>query len=166
MVKTPKVGQFNNENKFLKIRGLYVSIYRYHIRDGKKSPVLLHRRVVEPEFIQLWFKLSELKFSMDLYNQLSDDSKDYLSFCFHTIHPQLENRELEIETGKKSRKLQERLVLLEGIIMSGNINRELIEELNEILDKLVRSSQIPAKQGARMKKRVERTYQSIKNSVK
>lgn len=148
-------------NKFIKINGLYVSIYRNY-RD---QPVLLHRRVVEPAFIQLWYKLSELEFDNDLYNQLSDENKDYLSFCFHTIYPELENKHLEIETAKKSRKLQERLVLLEGMIMAGNINIELVNELNGILDKLVKSSQIPAKQGSRMKARVRRTYNKMCDSV-
>ena len=151
-----------NINKFIKINGCYVSIYRTH----RNQPVLLHRRVVEPAFIQLWYKLSELDFDMDLYNQLSDENKDYLSLCFHTIYPHLENKQLEIETAKKSRKLQERLVLLEGIIVAGNVNIELINELNEILDKLVKSSQIPVKQGARMKNRVRRTYEAMLKVVK
>ncbi len=150
-----------NNNKFIKINGCYVSLYRFY----RNIPVLLHRRVVEPAFIQLWYKLSELEFDIDLYTQLSDENKDYLSFCFHTIYPQLENKQLEIETAKKSRKLQERLVLLEGMIMSGNINKELITELNEILNKLVKSSQIPAKQGARMKNRVKRTYDAMKKNI-
>lgn len=164
-MKTPKIGQFDNVNKFLKINGLYVSIYRYHIRDGQKKPVLLHRRVVEPAFIQLYYKLSELGFDIDLYNQLSEENKDYLSFVFHTIHPHLENKKLEIETAKKSRKLQERLVLLEGMIMAGNINIELVNELSEILEKLIKSSQIPRKQGARMLARVKRTYEATKKTI-
>jgi hypothetical protein len=150
-----------NNNKFIKINGCYVSIYRIY----RTQPVLLHRRVVEPAFIQLYYKLSELDFDMDLYNELSDENKDYLSFVFHSIHPHLENKRLEIETAKKSRKLQERLVLLEGMIMSGNINIELVNELNEILDKLIKSSQIPAKQGARMKNRVKRTYEAMKKNI-
>ena len=151
----------DNKNKFVKINGCYISLYRYY----RNQPILLHRRVVEPAFIQLWYKLSELEFDIDLYNELCDDNKDYLSFIFNTVYPQLENKYLEIETAKKSRKLQERLVLIEGLIGAGNISIELIKELNEILDKLVAGNQIPAKQASRMKARVKRSYDAMKASI-
>jgi len=71
----------------------------------------------------------------------------------------------ELPVVEKIKKVQQRLVLLEGMIMAGNINKELIDEVNDILDGLVKSQQLPQKQASRMKKRIERTYNSIKSTI-
>lgn len=98
-----------------------------------------------------------------LSDQISDENKDWFSNCYHLTN-QPENKYLEIAISKNS-KIQQRLVLLEGIIMAGNINKDIIEEINDILDKLVKSQQLPQKQASRMKNRIERTYKAIQNTV-
>lgn len=146
--------------KYIKIKGLYVALYREHTI----KPVLFGRRLVEPAWIELWFKATEGQWDDSLWEQISDDNKDWFSNCYHVTN-QPDNKYLEIAVSKKFKKIQQRLVLLEGIIMSGNINKDLIEEINEILDKLVKSQQLPQKQASRMKKRIERTYKAIQNTV-
>lgn len=146
--------------KYIKIKGLYVGLYRDHIT----KPVLFGRRLVEPAWIELWFKATENKWDDSLWDQISDENKDWFSYCYHTTN-QPDNNNLEIAVSKKFKKIQQRLVLLEGMIMAGNINKELIKEINDILDNLVKSSQLPQKQASRMKKRIERTYESIKNTI-
>lgn len=146
--------------KFIKIRGLYVGLYREH----NKRPVLLSRRLVEPAWIELWFKSTENQWDDSLWEQITDANKDWFSNCFHTTN-QPQNKFLEIAISKKFKKSQNRLMILEGTIMSGNINQELLIELNDILDSLVASSQLPQKQASRMKKRVERTYNQIKSTI-
>jgi hypothetical protein len=146
--------------KYIKIKGLYVGLYRDHI----SKPVLFGRRLVEPAWIELWFKATENQWDDMLWEQISDENKDWFSYCYH-ISEQPVNRYLEVAVSKKFKKVQQRLVLLEGMIMAGNINKELIDEVNEILDSLVKSQQLPQKQASRMKKRIERTYQSIKNTI-
>jgi len=146
--------------KYIKIKGLYVGLYRDHI----SKPVLFGRRLVEPAWIQLWFKATENQWDDMLWDQLSDDNKDWFSYCYHLTN-QPENKYLEIALSKKFKKVQQRLVLLEGMIMSGNLNQALIDEINDILDSLVRSQQLPQKQASRMKKRIERTYNSIKATI-
>jgi hypothetical protein len=146
--------------KYIKIKGLYVGLYRDHI----SKPVLFGRRLVEPAWIELWFKATENQWDDMLWEQISDENKDWFSYCYH-ISEQPVNRYLEVAVSKKFKKVQQRLVLLEGMIMAGNINKELIDEINEILDSLVKSQQLPQKQASRMKKRIERTYQSIKNTI-
>ena len=146
--------------KYIKIKGLYVGLYRDHIT----RPVLFGRRLVEPAWIELWFKATENQWDDMLWEQISDENKDWFSYCYH-ISEQPVNRYLEVAVSKKFKKVQQRLVLLEGMIMSGNINTALIDELNTILDSLVKSQQLPQKQASRMKKRIERTYESIKNTI-
>ena len=146
--------------KYIKIKGLYVGLYRDHIT----KPVLFGRRLVEPAWIELWFKATENQWDDSLWDQISDENKDWFSYCYHTTN-QPNNKELEIAVSKKFKKIQNRLVLLEGMIMAGNINIDLINEVNEILDSLVKSSQLPQKQATRMKKRIERTYNAIKKTV-
>ena len=146
--------------KYIKIKGLYVGLYRDHIT----KPVLFGRRLVEPAWIELWFKSTEGGWDDMLWDQLSDDNKDWFSYCYH-ISEQPVNRYLEVAVSKKFKKVQQRLVLLEGMIMAGNINKELIDEINDILDSLVKSQQLPQKQASRMKKRIERTYKAIEDTI-
>jgi hypothetical protein len=143
--------------KYIKIKGLYVGLYRDHI----SKPVLFGRRLVEPAWIELWFKATENQWDDMLWEQISDENKDWFSYCYHISELPV-NKYLEVAVSKKFKKVQQRLVLLEGMIMAGNINKELIDEINEILDSLVKSQQLPQKQASRMKKRIERTYQSIR----
>lgn len=146
--------------KFIKIKGLYVGLYRDHIN----KPVLFSRRLVEPAWIELWFKATENQWDESLWEQISDENKDWFSYCYH-ITNQPENKYLEMAVSKKFKKVQQRLNVLEGMIMAGNINNELVDEMNDILDNLVKSSQLPQKQASRMKKRIERTYNEIKKTV-
>jgi hypothetical protein len=146
--------------KYIKINGLYVGLYRDHLT----KPVLFGRRLVEPAWIELWFLATENKWDDSLWEQISDENKDWFSYCYHLTN-QPDNKNLEIAVSKKFKKVQQRLVLLEGMIMAGNINKELIDEINNILDLLVASSQLPQKQASRMKKRIERTYNSIKKTT-
>ena len=147
-------------NKFIKIKGLYVGLYRHHIT----RPVLFSRRLVEPAWIELWFKATENQWDDNLWEQISDDNKDFFSRCYH-VTDQPVNRHLEVAVSKKFKKIQQRLVLLEGMIMAGNINKDLIEEVSSILDSLVKSDQLPQKQASRMKKRIQRTYDMISNTI-
>lgn len=147
-------------NKYIKIKGLYVGLYREH----NTRPVLFGRRLVEPAWIELWFKATEGEWDDALWEQLSDDNKDWFSYCYH-ITNQPDNKWLEIATSKRFKKVQQRLVLIEGLIMAGNINEDLVKEVNDILDSLVKSNQLPQKQASRTKKRIERTYNSIKSTI-
>lgn len=147
--------------KFIKISGLYIGLYRTH----STKPVLIGRRLVEPQWIQLWFKATENDWDDTLWDQISDHNQDWFSYCYH-ITDQPINKKLEIALSKKYKSVQQRLVLLEGMIMSGNINKELVDEINGILDSLVNSHQLPRKQAGRMKNRISRTYEAIKATVK
>lgn len=151
MAKVPKI---------VKINGLYVGLYRSH----KTKPTLFKRRLVEPAWIELWFKATEGEWDETLWEQISDENKDFFSYCYH-MSDQPENKYLEIAISKKFKKIQQRLVLLEGMIVAGNINKDLVNEVNDILDRLVGSKQLPQKQASRMKGRVERTYEAIKQTI-
>lgn len=147
-------------NKFIQIRGLYIGVYRSHLT----RPVLFSRRIVEPAWIELWFKSTENQWDDMLWDQINDSNQDYFSYCYH-ITNQKPNNNLEIALSKKYKKIQNRLVLLEGEIVAGNINQAIIEEINSILDLLVNSQQLPQKQASRMKNRIKRTYEKIQKTI-
>lgn len=149
--------------KFIKIKGLYVGLYREPPSGGTRA-VLFGRRLVEPAWIELWFKATEGEWDDSLWDQISDDNKDWFSYCYH-LTKQPDNKYLEIALSKKFKKTQQRLVLLEGMIMAGNINKDLVGEVDGILDSLVKSDQLPRKQASRMKKRIQRTYASMESTI-
>ena len=150
--------------KFVKIHGLAISLYREAPYTSTKGrPVLVKRKLVEPAWIELWFKATEGEWDDTLWEQLSDDNKDWFAYCFHMTE-QNDNKELEIALSKKFKKTQQRLNLLEGMVMAGNMNDDLVNEFKSILDSLVASYQLPLKQGSRMKKRLDRTYEMVKRS--
>lgn len=146
--------------KFIKINGVHIGLYRSHT----SKPVLFQRRIVESAWIELWFKATENEWDEQLWDQISDNNKDFFSLCFH-ITDQKNNKFLEIAISKKFKKIQERLVLLEGLILAGNISVEIMDEINNILDLLVNSHQLPQKQASRMKARIKRTYNEITKTI-
>ena len=146
--------------KFIKISGLYIGLYREH----PTRPTLFEKRLVEPAWLQLWFLATENKWDDDLWEQISDNNKNFFSHCYH-ITEQPTNKLLEIAIAKKFKKVQQRLILIEGIIMAGNINQDLVKEFGEIINELVASQQLPRKQGSRMINRLARTYAMVSNTI-
>lgn len=152
-----------NSKKILKIHGLYVGLYKLIKVAGVEKAILIQRRLVEPAWIELWFLSTENQWDEGLWEQLSDENKDWFAYCYH-ITEQKENKWLEIALSKKFKKVQQRLVLLEGMIMAGNINKDLVDEINEILDNLAKSYQLPVKQATRTKNRIKRAWEQVATS--
>lgn len=116
---------------------------------------------MEPAWIELWFKATENQWDDMLWNQLSASNKDYFSYCYH-ISEQPYNKELEIAIAKKFKDMQQRLLLIEGMVMNGNLSLQLVEEFIDIINKLRESYQLPNKQAGRMIQRMHRTYNEMK----
>lgn len=125
-------------NKYIRIHGLNVSLLK------NLGNVVIKRRLVEPEWIRLWFMATEGEWDDTLWNNISDNNQNWFSTCYHQTH-QPENKHLETALAQKFKKVQERLVLLEGMICNGNINPEIIKEISDILDVLVDSGQLSSR---------------------
>lgn len=154
---------------FYAIHGSVFSLYKEkkHKRTDRE---LIKRKFVESAFIQLWFKISEGLWDENLWNEISDENKDFMAYSFYKIRKTNEeldfkqNKELDIAVSKKFKNTQKRLNLIEGMIKSGNFNEALVEEFNTIMDNLIATNQIPALQGTRLKKRLERTFNTLRNA--
>jgi hypothetical protein len=155
---------------FYTIHGSVFSLYK-EINHKRTNKQLIKRKFVESAFIELWFKLSEGLWDEDLWEQISDENKDFMAYSYYKIrktNPELdfkENKGLDIAVSKKFKNTQKRLNLIEGMIKSGNFNEALVEEFNTIMDNLISTNQIPALQGTRLKKRLERTFNNLKTTA-
>ena len=138
--------------KHISIRGLCVSI-EIPRENGRSQ--LIKRKLVSPEFIQLWFKVHDNQWDQDLWERLNQRDKDYLGICIRNAH--IFNREYEKAVGRDFSKYLERLRLLEESIKAGNISPVIQDEFNDIIDRLVSSGQFTSIHGTKLKKRLARS---------
>ena len=138
------------------IKGLHVSIVGRLKADQR---IYTHaKRIVSPEWIQLWFVISEKGFNQDLWLRLSEKDKDFMGYCVHACH--VHSPEFEKALARECAQIHQRLLIIEGSITNGNLNRMLVDEYKQIVDKLAASFQIGQKQATNLKKRIERTYEA------
>lgn len=138
------------------IKGLHVSIVGRLKADQR---IYTHaKRIVSPEWIQLWFVISEKGFDQDLWLRLSEKDKDFMGYCVHACH--VHSPEFEKALARECAQIHQRLLIIEGSITNGNLNRMLVDEYKQIVDKLAASFQIGQKQATNLKKRIERTYEA------
>ena len=146
--------------KELIIKGLHASIVGRLKADQR---IYTHaKRIVSPEWIQLWFIIHDGGFEQDLWLRLSDKDKDFMGFAVHACN--INSPEFEKALARECAQIHQRLLLIEGSISAGNLNRALVDEYKQIVDKLAASYQIGQKQATNLKKRIERTYDSIKET--
>jgi len=139
------------------IKGLHVSIVGRLKADQR---IYTHaKRIVSPEWIQLWFIISDKGFESDLWLRLSEKDKDFMGYAVHACN--IVSPEFEKALARECAKIHQRLLLIEGSILNGNLNRVLVDEYKSIVDKLAASFQIGQKQATNLKKRIERTFDSI-----
>ena len=138
------------------IKGLHVSIVGRLKADQR---IYTHaKRIVSPEWIQLWFVINEKGFDQDLWLRLSEKDKDFMGYCVHACH--VHSPEFEKALARECAQIHQRLLIIEGSIANGNLNRMLVDEYKQIVDKLAASFQIGQKQATNLKKRIERTYEA------
>jgi hypothetical protein len=145
-------------NKHIRIHGLNVTLMK------NLNNVVIKRRLVEPEWIRLWFLATENQWDEPLWNNISNNNQNWFVYCYHLTH-QPQNSKLEVAISQKFKKTQDRLVLLEGMIANGNLNPEIIAEIKQILDSLVDSGQLSTRPATRMMNRIKRTYEAINSTV-
>lgn len=137
------------------IKGLCVSIYTT-TRDGKRG-IMVRRRLVSPEFIELFFSIKSGNIEpsqSSLFYNLPESERDFLALCVHQA--KIHNEIFEKMLAKSSSSLYERMKLLEGGIGSGVISQQLVDEFDSIVDRLINSGQFTISYGSKLKKKIKR----------
>lgn len=141
--------------KELVVNGSCVSLYNLTKEGGRSS--LFLRKLMPSTFIELWYKVQDNDFSADLWHELRDTEKDFFAQCVSATHTK--NSKFNLALAKDTSSMLKRLQLLEGELHAGNINKDLVVEFKDILDKLAATKQMPTTQCERLKKRIQRTYE-------
>lgn len=143
--------------KNIVIRGLSVGI-QLPSKNGKDGQII-KRKIVSPEFIELWFHILDNQWSNELWLKLSPSDREYLATCVRQAH--IHNSEFEKALAKTSAHLHERLRIVEDSIKAGNLNPALQVEFNEILDRLAGSAQLSNIAATKLKKKLQRYMDSL-----
>lgn len=141
------------------IHGSMLRIFKY----CKNNKVFLKQKMLSPTALRLWFHISDGQFDEDLWNDLDDAQQKFLVYAHREMRFP-ENRQLEIALSKKTIGMQNRLKLLEGNIMNGNLNKDLIDEASTIINELKAMSVLSAQQATRYQLRLNKLYDSIDRS--
>lgn len=148
-----------NRVKKVVIKGLFVGILS---ESTKGLPASYYRRkIVSPQFIELWYKVSENEWDQALWDVLPSLERDYMALCAHLC--KVENNKFQVALSKSFRDMFDRMKLLESSIKAGNISEPVIMEFSNILDRLVSSGQITQSLATRLKARVNNSMIAKKN---
>lgn len=132
------------------VKGLCVSLYL-----NGKTKQLIKRRIVSPEWVQLWYLISDGKFDADLWLTLNDGLQDFLSTCVHQTNTH--NIEFQKMLARNMKGIYDRLLLIEDSIKMGNISEALVKEYSSIIERLTNTDQMPKMHGSKLIRRLERT---------
>ncbi len=144
--------------KIIKIKGGLVSVYV----DCKGKMILQRRKIVEPEWVSLWFKIQDGGWDDGEWLRLNDVDRNFLSFCVYGSH--IDNPKFTTALAKDQRIHFDTLKRIEGELLAGNVNKQMVDDYNRIIDSLVASLQMSRRQGTLMKNRMERTYAAMVKS--
>jgi hypothetical protein len=134
------------------IKGSVVSVYS---QSGKRKQ-LTRRKIVEPEWVQLWYEVLDGKFDERLWLHLNDIDRQFMVYCVNATHTH--NREFNIHVARDQRIMYDDMRRIEGEIYAGNLNRELVSRYDKIIDTLIDTLQIERKHGSALKNRIQRTF--------
>lgn len=143
--------------RLLEIRGLAVTLWSTQKCQQQKQ-CLIRRKIVAPEFVELWYIVNAGKFDPSLWASLNQVDKDFFALCVHQC--QVDNPAFEQHLARDFRGIYDRLRVIESTIAAGNLNEDLVNEFKTIVDRLSASHQIPKKQATNLKNRIDRTYAS------
>ena len=143
----------------IKIAGGMVSL----IRQGGKSRPIFMRRLVSPTFISVWYSVKNDEFDRERWDTLPIDEKMYLSKI--TTLAKIDNKDLSVANASLVHDVHERLKLIEGAVVAGNLNRALVEEYLQLVDKLAESGSITNMMGSHMKRVITNRYANLLSQV-
>lgn len=141
----------------IKIQGCIVSL----MTENSKTAII-KRLLVNPAWIDLWHIVNEGEFDLQLWNKLSLKEKNYMIFLANKM--KIDNKQLHSANNNEASTSIERLKLIEGSILAGNINKELIDEAFNIIDDLSERSMLYTRTANQLKKRLTIAFENTKDS--
>lgn len=144
------------------IKGSVVSVYRQD-RHEKNPFKLWKRKIVDPEWLVLWYMINDGKFDEVAWLRLSDSDRDFMAFCVN--HEGIHNSGFNINLAKDNKVHTEQLRIIEGELLAGNINDELVRKYKEILTMLSETGQLGKKHAGLLMNRMERTLTEAKKTA-
>ena len=141
-------------------QGPFIRIYQ------KKK--LIKKRIVSAKFIKLWYLLLENRFDSELYDELEENDKLFfieLYTCYQKNEGE-QKSSFESFRVKLAQPFIEKLKILEGSIMTGNMNKELLNDYEDVLDKLKKHNYMTNRQATTLFKRLKLTYDILEESDK
>lgn len=143
---------------YVKIQGCVVSL-----KSKNSKANVLKRLLVNPIWIELWHLITEDQFDMVRWNRLTPIEKNFMMLLAQKLN--IQNRELHQANNNEASNQIERLKLLEGSIVAGNLNKDIIDEAITIIDDLADRSMLYRRTANALKKRFRQAYENIDNSV-
>lgn len=141
-------------------QGPFIRIYQ------KKK--LIKKRIVSAKFIKLWYLLLENRFDSELYDELEENDKLFfieLYTCYQKNEGE-QKSSFESFRVKLAQPFIGKLKILEGSIMAGNMNKELLNDYEDVLDKLKKYNYMTNRQATTLFKRLKLTYDILEESDK
>lgn len=142
---------------YIKIQGCVVSL----MSKNSKANVL-RRLLVKPVWIELWHLITEDKFDMAKWSQLSPIEKNFMMLLAQKLN--IQNRELHSANNNEAAGEIERLKVLEGSILAGNMNKDILNEAITIIDDLADRSMLYRRTANSLKKRFNKAYEQVSES--
>lgn len=132
---------------------------------GRYDEVLYKRYFVSPEFIQLFYKIhDEQPIDEELYNRLSTEEKKAMSVVVNYL--QITSPSFNIALAKTMRTVYERLKVIEGAVMAGNLSKELQDEYVDIMKDMKMTGALPSNIAQSRINQMRRTYKALNEEVK
>lgn len=147
----------NNVPYYIKIQGCVVSLM-----SKNSGANVLKRLLVNPIWIDLWNDVLEGKFELSQWNRLSAIEKNFMITLANAM--KIDNRYLHSANNNEAASSIERLKLLEGAILSGNINKEILDEANAIITDLNNRQMLYTRTANALKKRFSKAYEQTQES--
>lgn len=146
---------------FAKINGSVFSLLRQS--PVNKLIACKARKIVSPNFLELWNILMQGEFDYDIWNGLDDGEKNFITLAAYWT--QLKNYKLHIAISKYTKHQTDRLKLIEGAIVAGNMNSELVHEYISIIEKLRDTNQLSKFSSTSMINKIKRRFENLLTDI-
>ena len=113
--------------------------------------------IVSPHFVNLLLELEKNKWDPQLWDNLSQIERN---FMYELNQKCLKNRDVEFQHLNDCNRPMNRLRILDGELLAGNISKGLIKEFKELVDELFQRHQISGPLKNVMKKKADHIEQS------
>lgn len=143
---------------YIKIQGCVVTL---HSKNSGAN--VLKRLLVNPVFIDLWHEVTENEFDIHKWNKLNNTEKNYMVMLARKLN--VDNKKLESANNNEATNKIERLKLLEGGILAGNMSQDIVTEALNIIDELADRQMLYRRTANALKKRITNASKSVENSI-